>query len=162
MTYGDRFAEHLAGMATADLSYLAAVAQLDRAWTEAHLAADAKPLQASELNAVVTQQLEVKRHPAARCVYFEDNPAAAFWQATREGETELANIAWQSSGALLTRPEHSVIWRAIEPAVQTVFNCLQTPRTISQWLDQASPSLGAAVAAQAVFTLIQSGAITLN
>ena len=70
MDYGAGFADFLEGFGpAADLPYLAAVARLDRCWTESHLAADAPALQAAWLARQPPEALallHLQPHPAAR------------------------------------------------------------------------------------------------
>lgn len=88
MAYGAGFAEFLDHFApAADLPYLAAVARLDRCWTESHLAADAPALQAAWLAQQAPEALALLRlqpHPAARWQWCEDHPAYTLWQRQRE------------------------------------------------------------------------------
>jgi|GEM_PF-123769 len=121
--YGDGFADFLAGFApAADLPYLPAVARLDRAWTESHLAADVPALGAAGLAAWLRApadrlaSLRLAPHPAARWHWFEQLPAYTIWQRNRATACDAAAIDWRGEGALLTRPAGAVQWRPLSPA----------------------------------------------
>ncbi|MDZ7653664.1 MAG: DNA-binding domain-containing protein [Burkholderiaceae bacterium] len=121
--YGDRFAAFLAQFPpAASLPYLAAVASLDRSWTESHLAGDAPVLDAAALasalhaDAARPDALALCLHPAARWHWFDAVPAFTVWQRHREGRIDDGAIEWQGEGALLTRPAGRVAWRPLSRA----------------------------------------------
>lgn len=120
MGYGAGFAGFLAGFApAAELPYLPAVAHLDRCWTECHLAADAAALQPHWLARQPPEalaQLPLRPHPAARWAWCDGHPAYALWQHHRDGLPLPEPLEWQGDGALLTRPDAAVTWRAIDRA----------------------------------------------
>ena len=124
LEYGADFAGFLRGFEpAAELPYLPGVARLDRLWIEAHVAADAPPLEAGAISKLVPEQLAravLKPHPAARWAWFPAQPIYTLWRAQREaGEDEpvdLAEIAWQGEGALLTRPGDALAWIALDEA----------------------------------------------
>lgn len=99
-----------------DLPYLCAVAQLDRAWTEAHTSADAQVVTAADLAAWPAERLAAEclwPHPAARWIWCDDAPAYSLWRCHRESpqaDPPLTGIIWQGEGALLTRPGGTVRW----------------------------------------------------
>ncbi|MGH6624656.1 MAG: HvfC/BufC family peptide modification chaperone, partial [Burkholderiaceae bacterium] len=78
LDYGDGFADFLHDFPPAqEFPYLPGVAQLDRAWTEAHVAADREPVAPTAIAALTTEQLGTARlrpHPAARWLHFNDMP----------------------------------------------------------------------------------------
>jgi hypothetical protein len=121
LRYGEGFADFLGAFEPArELPYLADVARLDRCWTEAHAAADA-PADAAFLGTLSPDALGATRvapHPAARWRWFADQPIFSIWSRNR---TECAgdgdgDIAWQGEGALLTRRDGVVAWRAASQA----------------------------------------------
>ena len=113
-----------------DLPYLPGVALLDRFWTEAHVAADAVPLEPAALANFSLEQLGqqvLQPHPAARWKWFEDQPIFTLWENNRRSEDESDNInnratknseelIWIGQGALLTRPASSVTWTKLDAA----------------------------------------------
>ncbi len=118
--YGDRFADFLAGFEPArELPYLAAVARLDRFWTEAHLAADAASVAAADLarlDPAALGRTVLRPHPAARWAWFDALPAATIWQRNRgavqdsAARDEAGEIAWRGEGILVVRPQAVVRW----------------------------------------------------
>ncbi len=112
--YGAGFADFLSGFApAAELPYLPGVAQLDRCWTEAHIAADAAPLAAATLMALTPAQmsaLALAPHPATRWRWFDAQPIYTIWSRNRGDGDPAADLDWHGEGALLTRPNDEVRW----------------------------------------------------
>jgi hypothetical protein len=107
--YGEGFAAFLETFApAAELTYLPAVATLDRFWSECHVARDEAPLKA-------IKELPLRLHAAARWAWFP-LPAFSIWSRTREGDADLGDIAWRAEGALITRPHDAVRWIEIDSA----------------------------------------------
>jgi len=108
LDYGAGFPAFLRDFApAAGLPYLADVARLDRMWNEAHVAADAKPLEPARLAALDPQRMartRLRPHPATRWRWFKSVPAYTLWSRSRAGEGEVGEVEWQGEGALLTRP----------------------------------------------------------
>lgn len=96
--------------------YLGGVAQLDRYWTEAHTSADAEPVSADDLAALPADALtatHLRPHPATRWAWFDEMPVYSLWRCHRESplaDPLLGDIPWQGEGALLTRPDGTVLW----------------------------------------------------
>jgi len=115
--FGQGFADFLEGFeAAAALAYLGGVARLDRAWTEAHLAADAPVLAAATLAALPPAQLldaVLVPHPAARWVCSPDMPIFTIWRRHRERAPLDDAIDWRGDGGLLTRPGGAVAWQQL-------------------------------------------------
>lgn len=120
LSYGEGFPDFLARFEPAlALPYLPGVARLDRSWTEAHMAADAQPVDAAWLAALAADALGAARlapHPAARWQWFEDAPIFSIWQRNRTGEGLAQDLVWQGEGALLSRPGDAVNWCAADRA----------------------------------------------
>lgn len=118
--YGEGFAVFLASFEPfRDLTYLADVARLDRAWTEAHLAADAPVLAASALAGLSPEALVdavLVPHPAARWLTFAAQPAFTIWRRHREALPLDAELDWQGESGLLVRPADAVAWQALDSA----------------------------------------------
>lgn len=117
ITYGQHLPAFLAGVqAAADLPYLADVAALDRCWSESHLAADDPLLNAAGLHAALTagRNVRLTLHAAARWHWSAQHPCYAIWDASRRDDTApMEQTEWRGEGALLTRPQGSVLWRQI-------------------------------------------------
>lgn len=122
-SYGDGFDSFLAAFAPArELPYLSGIARLDRLWNEAHRAADAVPMTASDLAGLAPEQFAATTlipHPAARWASFSELPVLTLWRRHRESGDLGADLAWQGENALLTRPGGRVEWRAIDAAALT-------------------------------------------
>ncbi len=117
LRYGEGFAAFLRDFEpAAQLPYLAPVAQLDRCWTESHVAADARAVDAAWLASLAPESLGsmvLRPHPAARWAWFEDLPVYTIWQRNRSDTTEQGELVWQGEGALLARPTASVASSAL-------------------------------------------------
>lgn len=126
--YGEGFPGFLAGFApAAQLPYLAAVARVERMWTEAHLAADAQPMRPAALAALPPQALGGLRlapHPSARWAWFDRMPIRTIWARNRDrpdaGAQDSAQadapIHWRGEGVLLVRPRAQVNVHPLDPA----------------------------------------------
>lgn len=116
--YGEGFAEALKALTEADeLPYLPGVARLDRAWTEAHLAADAQVLDAARLAGLSPEALletVFVPHPSARWLSFDALPAFTIWRRHRERLRLDDDLAWQDESGLVVRPSGEVAWLAID------------------------------------------------
>ena len=98
----------------------AAVARLDRFWTEAHVARDEAPVAAAALARLPLASLAgtvLRPHASARWAWFDGQPIASIWARNRdggEGERDRgdanAEIPWQGEGMLVVRPEADVRW----------------------------------------------------
>lgn len=117
--FGAEFVAFLRGFEpAAEFPYLADVAQLDRLWTEAHIAADADPLDSESIAALTPDQVSTARlqpHPAARWALFQ-TPALTIWQRNREPLGPEAEFDWLAEAALLTRPQGAVVVTRIDAA----------------------------------------------
>jgi len=113
LLYGEDFPEFLATFPPArELPYLAAVARVDRAWTEAHVAAYEEPLAPAVLAGLSSADVAcntVRVHSAARWVWSDEWPIHSLWARNRTPEAYTADdVAWIGEGVLLTRPSGTV------------------------------------------------------
>lgn len=112
LDYGAGFAEFLRTFAPAvELPYLAGVAQLDRCWTEAHIAPDEAPLPPAALAQKDLERVILRPHASARWVWFSELPIFTIWQRNRDAAFDhdaAPAIEWRSEGALITRPGGAV------------------------------------------------------
>lgn len=154
--YGAAFPDFLAGFApAADLPYLAAVARLDRLWTECHIAADAKPLDASTLGGLAGEALAATRlvpHPAARWLWSESEPVCTLWERNRTTAAFDPDIDWNGEGALLVRPGSQVISMRIDRAACAFLDACSE----SEPLDGAAAAALASDPAADLGTLLQT------
>lgn len=120
LQYGADFADFLARFEpAAELPYLPGVARLDRCWSEAHAAATEPSLDPAAIAQLATDQLfeaRLRPHAAARWTWFSDAPVYTLWSRNRGDDAVNGDIDWQSEGALLTRPQDGVQWRALDRA----------------------------------------------
>lgn len=121
LAYGDDgFAAFLAALpATAELTYLPGVAQLDTLWRAAHVAADAPVLDAALLAADRAEELAqrvLRPHPATRWAWFDAQPVVSIWSRNRPGGDDAGALAWHGEGLLFTRPEGAVHWEPLSRA----------------------------------------------
>jgi hypothetical protein len=166
--YGEDFAAFLARFEpAAALPYLPAVAQLDRLWTEAHLAADAPVLDAGDVAAwssAASDRLETLRlapHPAARWRWFDDLPALAIWQRGR-GAVDITgrddDLDWQGEGALLTRPAGAVQVQPLSPAGVALLDACASGARLGEALEAAVGRAGLQPLGGLLSSLVVAGA----
>jgi hypothetical protein len=113
LDYGAGFPAFIAGFAPArELPYLAEVAQLDRWWSESHVAADDQRLKPAALAALDPEALatvSLRPHAAARWGWFPSQPIATIWWRNRFALNEIeSDLDWRGEGAILTRPGEDV------------------------------------------------------
>lgn len=162
--YGEGFPAFLERFApAADLAYLGGVARLDRAWTEAHLAADAPVLEAAALAALAPARLleaVLVPHPAARWVVSADLPVFTIWRRHRERARLDDALPWRGEAGLLTRPGAAVVWRALPEAAASFLDECARDRPFAAAAEQACPA-GAADGIDAWLpALVGAGAFT--
>jgi hypothetical protein len=106
-TYGNGFAPFIAAFEPArELPYLADVARLEIAWSEAWAAADATALNLSDLAKLKPKALSAARfkaHPAARLLT-SAWPITGIWRLHQLPDPDLSTLLWRSESALITRP----------------------------------------------------------
>lgn len=145
--YGRGFANFLSSVdAVAELEYLPGVAMLDRFWTEAHFAADATVLTATDLAGLTPEGLSrtcFVLHPAARWQTFETMPIYTLWQRHREGLPLDAELDWRGESALLTRPAGAVAWTAISQVAVAFLSSCASGKRFDEAMEDAFATGGA-------------------
>ncbi len=140
-SYGARFPEALGSRFHDDTAVpVVAIAALDRAWTESHLAADAALLEPGSLVALAAEHFAAARlvpHPAARWLVLDATPAFSWWRAQREGRSRDDGGA-DDQCALLTRPDGAVAWTAIDPAGAAFLDACARGLVVADALDAAA------------------------
>jgi hypothetical protein len=120
LTYGDGFADFLAGFApAAELPWLAEVARVDRLWSEAHVAADDTTLAPADLLQLGSDDLSrigLRLHPATRWRFDREVPLHTLWSRNRDPSWTGGEVAWHGEGVLLTRPHFEVEHEIIDAA----------------------------------------------
>lgn len=116
LDYGARFPEFIRGFEPAAvLPYLADVARIERAWTEAYHAPEAAPIDPTAFAALAPEEFSAVRfqlHPSARLVRSQF-PALTIWQMNvGDGIPEPVDLAAGEDG-LIVRPLADVEVRSI-------------------------------------------------
>jgi hypothetical protein len=165
--YGQGFADFLEAEALEPangLAYLGGVARLDRAWTEAHLAADAPVLTAASLAAVSPARLvdaTLVPHPATRWVISPTLPIFTLWRRHREHAPLDDDLDWRGEGGLLTRPGATVAWRALDAGAARFLDECAQGRPFGVAVERAFPEGSAADGiANWLPALVAAGAFT--
>jgi len=116
--YGARFPDFIAGFEPArSVPYLADVARLEDAWTEAYHAADAAPLTVAALAVLPQEQLlalSFAAHPSARLVSSRF-PVGSIW-SVNQADAVAPVAGRQPECVLVTRPEADVTLRVVTAA----------------------------------------------
>lgn len=118
--YGETFAEFLRECDPAgDWLYLQHLAQLDRMWMQAHVAADAVPLDFTRWAAQDPESLGAARlHLAAATHWHGDStlPVWDLWSTARAADFERSTVPWHGQAVLITRPADEVLCCEIDAA----------------------------------------------
>ena len=164
LAYGADFADFLRHFEpAASLPYLPDVARLDRCWTEAHIAATEAGLNHGELGMLSGSRLDRLRlvpHASARWHWSGEQPAYTIWSRNRAAGTETGDIDWHGEGALLTRPQDHVTWRALDFAGCVFLDCCKNSGSVA---DAGQAALDADVNADLggmITTLLEAGAFS--
>lgn len=163
LRYGADFAAFLdAFEPAAALPYLPGVARLDRCWTEAHIAADATPLDGETLArhlAKAPDTLALTPHPAARWAWFDEHPIFTIWQRNRAAQqSDAPELEWHAEGALLTRPGDTVQWCEIGCAEVAFLDACACGQSIGAAADAALTAQPDADLSQVLARLLRAGA----
>lgn len=121
LTYGQSFPGFLAHFEpAAELPYLAGVAQVDRLWSEAHVAADDAALDPAALARIGIDDMDrltLRPHAAARWMWCDEHPVYTLWSRNRAPVADFnAHFDWRGEGILLTRPHGAVDHAALSRA----------------------------------------------
>ncbi len=132
--YGEGFPDWLERFAPArNLPFLAPVARLDRAWTEAHLASDAAPLSAEQAasQGLALAGVVVTLHPSLRLFHF-DWSAPSLWLAHRYPE-QGGSLEWRpaAEGLIVWRPQLEVRARRITLAEYAFLHACRLGRPLA-------------------------------
>ncbi len=114
--YGEEFPEFIEELATGSLPWLGAVARLDRAWLEAHIAEDAAPLTVADFAyADAIQSTRCALHPSARIIVSQW-AVHAVWAANRSDHEDAhtpREVRREREACLVWRYEHEVRHRVL-------------------------------------------------
>lgn len=139
--YGATFPDFIAAFEPADpLPYLADVARIERAWTEAYHAPEARPLTAEALAALAPEEaagLRLVVHPSVRVVR-SLFPAATVWRMNvADGVPEPVDFEAGGEDALALRPEAEVEVRVAPPGGADFVSALAERRTLAEAAEAA-------------------------
>ncbi|MFW2342674.1 putative DNA-binding domain-containing protein [Brevundimonas sp.] len=163
VTFGAGFPEWLLTFEPArDMPYLAPCARLDRAWTEAHVAADAAamtPAEAADLGVALTG-LTMGVHPSVRLFRF-DWTVPSLWLAHRYPQPPAGPLVWEAraEALMIHRTAGHVRARLLTPAEFAFLDACRNRRPLGIAADQAArldrtlsiPALFASLIAADVF-----------
>jgi len=147
-----------------DLPYLAAVARLDQAWSQAHRAPDALTLSgrvATETPAPRLFSSRASLHPSARLFWF-DWTVPSIWIANRAELFDAAGVAWeaQPEGLLIVRHAQVVTWCRLSRAEWSFLRACQRGRTLGE-AAQAAFAVDPQLNLAAMFAgLLETGALS--
>lgn len=162
--YGADFADFLARFEpVAELPYLPGVARLDRFWTEAHAAASEDSLIPAALTQLATQNFFRARllpHTATRWAWFAEAPIYTIWSRNRSDDVVDGDIDWQAEGALLTRPQDAVQWRALDRAGCAFLGICAARGTVADATQAALEAQPDADLSQLMASLLEAGAFS--
>ena len=134
--YGDGFPQFLRNIGQcAAADYLADVAELEAARTQAYHAADATPLPRDTFAALVPEtllELRVTLHPSV-VLLTSRFPVVGIWEANRQdNDQDNDNIVspWKPESALIARPHSQVEVRALSAGAHAFLTALAEGRTI--------------------------------
>ncbi|ROZ78244.1 DUF2063 domain-containing protein [Ramlibacter sp. WS9] len=160
--YGSGFAGFLRDFEpAAELVYLPGVAQLDTLWREAHGAQDEPAADAAWLARHSPEQmagLALSPHPAARWIWFDDQPIYTVWERNRRQVEVPEELTWRGEGALLTRPRDAVSWRDITKAGCVFLDACAAGVDLAEAGERALAADPQADLAATFTTLLQAGA----
>lgn len=161
--YGGDFDAFLAALPeAAQLPYLPGVAQLDRSWREAHVAADAAVLDPRAVAALPLEtlaQLRVGVHPSVRWHWFEALPVYSIWCAQRDA-VPLPELAWSGEGVVLVRRAGEVHRHALGLGGCVLLEACRGGATLQAAAEQAQQAEPTLALAATFATLLGAGAFS--
>lgn len=137
LLYGESFPAFLAAFPPAqELGYLPAVAAVDRAWSEAHVAADDPvfdPSALAALSAPAMGDLTLRPRAATRWVWSDTWPIHTLWSRNRmDGAHEAGDIRWAGEGVLLARPLGAVLAAPLSSGGARLLDACAAGRSIEE------------------------------
>lgn len=162
LTYGQTFAAFLARFEpAAELPYLAAVAGVDRLWSEVHIAADDTILEPAALAQLVPDDMgrvTLRPHAAARWAWCDEHPVYTLWSRNRDAAADFsAEIDWRGEGVLLTRQQATVTYRELSHAGIAFLTACADGLSVERAVSAALAADAAADLAALVNQFLQAG-----
>jgi hypothetical protein len=159
--YGEEFDAFIARFEPArSLPYLREIARLDRAWLEAHHAAEAEALTLSDLAGIEPDALGATRfrlHPSTRMLAF-DLPAYAIWRTNREdASVERVRLADSAQTALVWRRGGDVRHRQTTAGQHAFLSAVRTGASLFDAAEFAAVKTGATDPVSLAFGLVDEG-----
>lgn len=118
--YGETFADFLRECEPdSDWPYLQHLARLDRMWTQAHVAADAVPLDFARWAAQDPGRLAAARLQLAPATQWHGDstlPVWDLWSTARAADIERSAVPWRGQAVLITRPDDEVLCCEVDAA----------------------------------------------
>jgi len=163
--YGEAFPAFLDAFPPArELPYLAAVARVDRAWSESHVAADEPTLDPARLAALPPEAMEgVRLLPAAatRWILDDEWPVRTLWTRNRTDDAPAGgDIDWRGEGVLLTRPGGAVQWTPLERGGAALLDACARGASIERAVGAALEAAPETDVTALFDTLLRAGAFT--
>ncbi|AEC19661.1 hypothetical protein PT7_1121 [Pusillimonas sp. T7-7] len=159
--YGAEFPDFIASFSpAASLPYLADVARIEHAATEAYHARDEIPLTPAALAAVPHDQapfLRLRPHPSLRLVR-SPFPAFSIWQMNTAGATPAPVDLSESQDTMILRADAEVDVRHVSPASYAFVAALGTGLTLSRAMEHALTVNASFDLSENLRVLIQIGA----
>ncbi|WP_428606721.1 DNA-binding domain-containing protein [Sedimenticola sp.] len=141
LLYGDRFAQFLGSIPELSaLPYLADVARIEFAWTDAYHAEECAPLTEQQVAAIAPERFAQARlvpHPSLHCIR-SDYPIFHIWQANQSADNdETVSLDEGASLVWVIRPSQDVEVREVSAAACGFMQALQSGHTIEQAVTDA-------------------------
>lgn len=141
MNYGDEFPAWIRDFApAAEVAYLADVARLEAAWSEAHHAPEATPLPPHALadrDPEGLLEMRLTLHPSAR-ILRSAYPVVEIWAAHQGAGAVAPPARWDAQDALVVRPDADVRVSTLGAGVYEFIGALACGRSVQ---DSAGPAL---------------------
>ncbi|MBW8815254.1 MAG: putative DNA-binding domain-containing protein [Caulobacterales bacterium] len=136
LTYGADFPAWLETFApAADMPWLPGLAALDYLWTEAHLAADAPPLDPAALQALAPEdfaRLRLVLHPAARFASFEAAIPSLWLALQAETPPAAFELGAEPEGLLFLRPALDITPIRLAPGAFALLAACRDRRSLAE------------------------------
>ncbi len=164
LDYGGGFPAFVGSFAPASvLPYLADVARIERAWTEAYHAAEAEPIMPVSFAALAARDLPALRlrfHPSLRWVG-SPFPALTIWQMNAVGgRPGPVDLDGGGQAVLIVRPEADVVVRSIPAGSLAFVQAIAAGKSMLAALADALREDAGFDLAGTLHDLIHSGAVT--
>lgn len=163
LAYGAAFPGWLRTFSPADdLPFLAGLAQLDRLWTEAHLAADSPPLDATAIARMTPPAFAIHAlalHPATRFAGFADS-TPSLWRALQPPAPAALELESAPQGILFIRPELDVVHQLLTAGELAFLTACRSDLSLAEAALRALDAEPQLDLASAFARLIAAGAFT--